>query len=53
MYEYKYNTSVLLNEPLVSTAKDVGFNLRMKAQVSAVWQHPTNKNEKILRITVS
>ncbi|XP_018019363.1 microsomal triacylglycerol transfer protein isoform X2 [Hyalella azteca] len=54
-YEYSYETSVLLNEPQpkpVSSAKDVGFKLRGKVQVTPVWQHSNNPHEQLLRITV-
>lgn len=55
-YEYSYETSVLLNEPQpnpVSTAKDVGFMLRVVAEVVPVWQHSSNANEQLLQIRVS
>lgn len=53
---YEYETSVLLNEPQplpVSTAKDVGFKVELTAEVTPVWQHPSNTNEQILQLTVS
>lgn len=56
VYEYDYETSVLLNEPQpnpVSTAKDVGFRIRVKAEITPVWQHSTNDNEQLIQITVS
>lgn len=55
LYVYEYETSVLLNEPQplpVSTAKDVGFKVELTAEVTPVWQHPTNNNEQILQLTV-
>lgn len=56
LYVYEYETSVLLNEPQplpVSTAKDVGFKVELTAEVTPVWQHPSNTNEQILQLTVS
>lgn len=55
LYVYEYETSVLLNEPQplpVSTAKDVGFKVELTAEVTPVWQHPSNTNEQILQLTV-
>lgn len=56
LYRYGYETSVLLNEPQplpVSTTKDVGFRVELIAEVTPVWQHPTNVHEQILQLTVS
>ncbi|XP_071534399.1 microsomal triglyceride transfer protein large subunit isoform X1 [Panulirus ornatus] len=55
LYRYGYETSVLLNEPQalpVSTTKDVGFRVELTAEVTPVWQHPTNVHEQILQLTV-
>nr|XP_045586658.1 microsomal triglyceride transfer protein large subunit-like [Procambarus clarkii] len=55
LYIYGYETSVLLNEPQplpVSTTKDVGFRVELTAEVTPVWQHPTNAHEQILQLTV-
>ncbi|XP_068229870.1 microsomal triglyceride transfer protein large subunit isoform X2 [Palaemon carinicauda] len=56
LYIYDYETSVLLNEPQavpVSSAKDVGFRIEMKAEITPVWQHPSNNHEQILQLTVA
>ncbi|KAG0704324.1 Microsomal triglyceride transfer protein large subunit [Chionoecetes opilio] len=60
LYVYEYETSVLLNEPQPlpvtslpgPTAKDVGFKVELTAEVTPVWQHPSNTNEQILQLTV-
>lgn len=55
LYMYGYETSVLLNEPQplpVSTTKDVGFRVELTAEITPVWQHPTNSHEQILQLTV-
>ncbi|KAK3869563.1 hypothetical protein Pcinc_025147 [Petrolisthes cinctipes] len=55
LYMYGYETSVLLNEPQplpVSTAKDVGFRVELAAEVTPVWQHPTNSHEQLLQLTI-
>lgn len=56
LYIYDYETSVLLNEPQAvpaSSAKDVGFRVEMKAELTPVWQHPNNNNEQILQLTIT
>lgn len=55
VYQYDYETSVLLNDPQQSSPskqKDVGFNLQLKAEVASVWQNPTDAEEQILKLTV-
>ncbi|XP_042223362.1 microsomal triglyceride transfer protein large subunit-like isoform X3 [Homarus americanus] len=55
LYMYGYETSVLLNEPQplpVSTTKDVGFRVELTAELTPVWQHPTNAHEQVLQLTV-
>ena len=56
LYVYEYETAVLVNEPQplpISTPKDVGFKVALTAEVTPVWQHPSNTNEQILQLTVS
>ncbi|KAK7021851.1 hypothetical protein SK128_009107 [Halocaridina rubra] len=56
LYIYDYETSVLLNEPQsvhIPSTKNVGFKVEMKAEITPVWQHPTNTQEQILQLTVA
>jgi len=53
VYQYQYTTEVLLNEPQAlpeSSPKDVGFRLKMGAELTAVWQHHSNPGEKIIQV---
>lgn len=53
-YKFAYESSVLLNEPRPDPSpKDVGFKVELTAEVTPVWQHPSNGLEQILKLQVS
>lgn len=54
---FDYTSTVLFNEARSSLqpdadAKDVGFQIAATLEVAALWQNPTNANNKILQLTV-
>ncbi|CAL4123222.1 unnamed protein product [Meganyctiphanes norvegica] len=53
-YKFAYESSVLLNEPRPDPSpRDVGFKVELTAEVTPVWQHPSNGNEQILKLQVA
>lgn len=51
-YNYQYVTTVALNEPDTSRAKNVTFQVKADVAVSSVWHNPIIPTENILRLHV-